>query len=176
MKKKEQNKETSGGRQKDTGNEEIRIDHNVEFEELKKKSKEYLELAQRTMADFDNYKKRTIKEKELLYADAVNSIVSKFLPVLDSLEAALKVLKEGNNNKSIIDGVELVAEQFEKTLKDIGVEEIIATGEKFDPRYHYAVAHIQDAGYSDNEIVEELQRGFIINERVIRHSMVKVAN
>lgn len=153
--------------------EEIIIEHNVELEELRKKSKEYFELAQRTMADFDNYKKRTIKEKEMLYADAVVDIVSKFLPILDSLESALKHTEE---NSSVIEGIKKVVKQFKDTLKSIGVEEIKAVGEKFDPVYHYAVMHIHDEKYGENEVAEELQKGYIINDRVIRHSMVKVAN
>ena len=156
--------------------EELIIEHNVELQELKRQSKEYFELAQRTMADFDNFKKRIIKEKEMIYADAVSNVVGKFLQVLDNLEAALKHGKSGSDNKQLTDGIEMVVRQFKDSLAGLGVEEIIAIGEKFDPQYHYAVAHIDDDSYSQNEIVEEMQRGYMINEKVIRHSMVKVAN
>lgn len=156
--------------------EEIIIHHNVELEELKKQSREYFELAQRTMADFDNYKKRIIKEKEMIYAEAVNNILSKFLPVLDGLENAVKYIRDNGGSKSVEEGIEMAIKQFEETLNNIGVEEIKALGEKFDPKYHYAVSHITGDEYGENEIIDELQRGYIINEKVIRHSMVKVAN
>lgn len=170
----ENNKQVNG-KQANENAEEITIQHNVELEELKKQSKEYFELAQRTLADFDNYKKRTIKEKEMIYAEAVNNLVSKLLPILDGLESALK-FEKNDNSKSITDGVQMIVRQFKDTLQSIGVEEIKAKGEKFDPKYHYAVAHIDDSSFGENEIIEELQRGYIINEKVIRHSMVKVAN
>lgn len=156
--------------------EELIIKHNVELEELKRQSKEYFELAQRTMADFDNFKKRVIKEKEMLYADAVSNVVGKFLQVLDNLETALKLSKGSSDNKQLTDGIEMVVRQFKDALAGLGVEEINAVGEKFDPQYHYAVAHIDDDSYGENEIIEEMQRGYMINERVIRHSMVRVAN
>lgn len=155
---------------------EIVIEHNVELEELKRQSKEYFELAQRTMADFDNYKKRTIKEKEMIYAEAVDSIVSKFLPILDSLEFAVKYIKNNGGNSSVEEGIEMATRKFKETLESIGVEEIKALGEKFDPKYHYAVSHVSGEEFGENEIIEEMQRGYIINDRVVRHSMVKVAN
>ena len=171
MKKKEQKSE----KDQNVEVEEISIQHNVEMEELKKHSKEYFELAQRTMADFDNYKKRTVREKEMLYADAVNNIIVKILPVLDSLETALKQINN-EENKSVVEGIELVVRQFKETLRSVGVEEIKAIGEKFNPQYHYAVSHVNDSSFGENDIIEDMQRGYIINDRVIRHSMVKVAN
>lgn len=163
--------------QKNEQPKEIVIEHNVELEELKKQSKEYFELAQRTMADFDNYKKRTIKEKEMIYADAVENIISKFLPILDSLESAVKYVNENSgDNKAVAEGVNMASRKFKETLSTIGVEEIAAVGETFDPKYHYAVSHVTSSSNGENEIIEELQRGYIINDKVIRHSMVKVAN
>lgn len=156
--------------------EELIIENNVELEELKRQSKEYFELAQRSMADFDNFKKRVIKEKEMLYADAVSNVVGKFLQVLDNLETALKHSKGDNDNKQLTDGIKMVVRQFKDALSDLGVEDIEAIGKKFNPQYHYAVAHIDDDAYGENEIIDEMQRGYMINERVIRHSMVRVAN
>lgn len=175
MPKKPKNEEVKDALVQNENVEEIFIEHNVELEELKNKSKEYFELAQRTMADFDNFKKRVIKEKEMIYADAVTSVVTKILPVLDSLERATKHFG-GNDSKSIAEGVTMVSRQFKESLTSIGVEEIVAVGEKFDPQYHYAVMHSDDEKYGENEVIEELQRGYIINEKVIRHSMVKVVN
>lgn len=157
---------------------------NKELEELKKQFEEksaqcdnYLGMLQRTAAEFDNYKKRTAKEKESLYQEAVSDAVAAFLPVVDNLERALTVSASNGEGQSIREGVELVFKQIKDVLKNLGVEEIKGTsGEKFDPNLHHAVMHIEDDAYGDNEIVEEFQKGYIIKDKVIRHSMVKVAN
>ena len=169
-------KKKTNEKQNNVNPEEIIIEHNVEVEELKKQSKEYFELAQRAMADFDNYKKRTIKEKEMIYAEAVDSIISKFLPILDSLDTAVRYINNNADIKAIEEGVEMARRKFSETLNNIGIEEIKAVGEKFDPKYHYAVSHIESSEHGDNVIIEELQRGYLINDKVVRHSMVKVAN
>jgi len=137
---------------------------------------EYFERLQRIAAEYDNFKKRTQKEKESLYIDAVSDVVSAFLPVLDNLERALNAIPDDTAPKSLKDGVEMVFKQLKEVFSDIGVEEIKALNEPFDPRLHNAVMHVEDDAYGPNTIVEEFQKGYIYKDRVIRYSMVKVAN
>ncbi|MDD4297553.1 MAG: nucleotide exchange factor GrpE [Ruminiclostridium sp.] len=131
---------------------------------------------QRIAAEFDNFKKRTIKEKEKLYDVSIAESAAIFLPVLDNVELALKA-SESSNEKSIREGVDMIHRQFQEALAGLGVKYIEVLGEKFDPQLHEAVMHIEDEEYGDNEIVEEFRKGYIYkNGIVIRHSVVKVAN
>ncbi|NTV91134.1 MAG: nucleotide exchange factor GrpE [Clostridiales bacterium] len=148
----------------------------AEVEEKAKQCAEYLNMLQRTAAEFDNFKKRTQKEKEALYADAAADVVAAFLPAVDSLEMALKACNQETDQKSLKDGVDLVLRQFKDALKKLGVEEIKSLEEDFNPLYHNAVMHIEDEEIGQNKVVEEFQKGYIYKEKVIRHSMVKVAN
>lgn len=127
----------------------------------------------RLVAEYDNYRKRTAKEKESIYPEAKVSVVSTFLPVLDNMERALKASTEED---PLHEGVKMIMRQFEEALKNCGVEEIKAVGEKFDPNMHNAVMHIEDDNYGENEVVEEFQKGYKIGDRIVRYSMVKVAN
>jgi molecular chaperone GrpE len=134
-------------------------------------------MFQRAAAEFDNYKKRTVREKEALYSDAVSDVISAFLPVIDNLERA--ILSADSNSadaKSIREGIELVIKQVTETLKNLDVKVIKSTGEAFDPQLHNAVMHIEDESLEQNIIAEEFQKGYIYKDKVIRHSMVKVAN
>ncbi len=148
----------------------------AELEEKTKQCVEYLEKLQRTAAEFDNFKKRTVKEKEALYVDAVSDVICAFLPVLDNIERALAAISEDSSAQSLKDGVEMVFRQFWDALKCIGVEEIPALNEQFDPMRHNAVMHVEDEVVGHNIIVEEFQKGYIYKDKVIRYSMVKVAN
>ena len=127
----------------------------------------------RVMAEFENYKKRNSKEREALYNSILGDIVEVFLPIVDNLENALKVETQDVEYKK---GVELVLKQFKDILKTKGVEEIPAIGETFDPSLHDAVSSIQDPDKNAQEIVQEYRKGYKIGNRVIRHSMVVVAN
>ena len=127
----------------------------------------------RVYAEFENYKKRSSKERETLYNSIVGDIVETLLPVVDNLENALKVETQDENYKQ---GVELVLKQFKEVLKTKGVEEIAAVGETFDPSLHEAVSSIQDDTKGPQEIVQEYRKGYKIGTKVIRHSMVVVAN
>lgn len=147
-----------------------------ERDEKAKQCGEYLSMLQRTAAEFDNYKKRTAREKEGLYAEAVSDVVAAFLPVVDSIERAVKACEGESENKSLKEGVELVARQAIGVLQKLGVEEIKSVGESFNPEVHNAVMHIEDENAGPNVVVEEFQKGYIFKEKVIRHSMVKVAN
>ena len=131
---------------------------------------------QRIAAEFDNFKKRTIKEKEKLYDVSIADAAASFLPVLDNVELALKA-SDSSDGKCIREGVDMIHRQFQEALANLGVKYIEVLGKKFDPQLHEAVMHIEDEEYGDNEIVEEFRKGYIYkNGIVIRHSVVKVAN
>ena len=127
----------------------------------------------RVLAEFENYKKRSSKERETLYNSILGDVVGVFLPVVDNLENALKAETKDSEYKK---GIELVLKQFKDILKSKGVEEISGVGETFDPSQHEAVSSIQDPEKGVQEIVQEYRKGYKIGSKVIRHSMVVVAN
>ena len=127
----------------------------------------------RLMAEFDNFKKRSAKERESLYSSLVSDIAVSLLPVIDNLEKAVSVETEDNNYKV---GVELVLKQFKEVLKSHGVKEIEAIGKTFDPELHEAVSSVVDPELGSQEIKEEYRKGYMIGDKVIRHSLVVVAN
>lgn len=129
----------------------------------------YLRLA----AEYDNYRKRSQKEKEGLYGDIKSDTVSKFLPVYDNL---VRALAQSTEDEAYRKGVEMIMNQFNATLEKLGVSRIESLGQKFDPSLHNAVMHVDDEEKGENEIVEVFQEGFKYGEKVIRFAMVKVAN
>ncbi|MBQ3110618.1 MAG: nucleotide exchange factor GrpE [Clostridia bacterium] len=143
-------------------------EENSSQKELEELNDKYLRL----VAEYDNYRKRTAKEKEAIYPEAKVSVISSFLPVLDNLERALQSV----GDDPVYEGIKMISKQFVETLKAAGVEEIPALGEKFNPNFHNAVMHVDDENFGENEIVEEFQKGYKMGERIIRYSMVKVAN
>lgn len=152
------------------------IQENLENGELQLKQQELDELTdryKRILAEFENHKKRSQKEREGLYNSILGDVVEVMLPVLDNLENAAKVETSDENYKK---GVELVLKQFQDVLKAKGVEEIKALGETFDPEVHEAVGSIQDDSKGEKEIVQEYRKGYKLGHKVIRHSMVVVAN
>ncbi len=136
---------------------------------LAEAAEKYLRLA----AEYDNYRKRTAKEKEGAWAEAKAQTVAAFLPVYDNLERALK---QPTADEAYKKGVEMTMKGLQDALTGLGVEVIPALGETFDPNRHNAVMHVDDEGAGENTIVEVFQQGFLCGERVIRFSMVKVAN
>lgn len=141
--------------------------------ELSELNDKYLRL----MAEFANYQTRTAKEKAARYADAIVDAVSELLPIGDNLERALKTQVQSEDAVKFKEGIEMVMKQFNDSLTKLNVEPIKAEGEQFDPNLHNAVMHIEDESIDDNTVVEDLMRGYIYKgERVVRHSMVKVAN
>lgn len=130
----------------------------------------------RQMAEFDNFRKRTEKEKSSMYEIGARDIIEKILPVLDNFERGLAAVPEDLKESSFADGVAMIYKQFVKTLEDAGVEAIEAVGQQFDPNLHNAVMHIDDDAYGENEISQELQKGYRYRGTVVRHSMVQVAN
>jgi len=159
--------------------EENKVDETQEKEEsyiIDPKQQELDELNdryKRVLAEFENYKKRSGKERETLYNSIVSDIVEVFLPVVDNIENALKIETQDVEYKK---GIELILKQFKDILKTKGVEEIPALGETFDPALHEAVSSLQDSEKNAQEIVQEYRKGYKIGNKVIRHSMVVVAN
>lgn len=145
----------------------------AQLKQEKEKSDEYYEHLKRNMAEFDNFKKRSSKERETLYKSLLSDIITSILPVVDNLEKAALAPTEDENYKQ---GVEMVHKQLMDTLASLGVEEIKTVGETFNPEYHEAVSSVQDDELGEQEIKEEFRKGYKIGEKVIRHSMVVVAN
>ncbi len=143
-----------------------------EENEFQKKYEELYDKHLRTLAEYENYKRRTQKEKDETYQNAQVSTVAQLLPVLDNLERAV-MAEESSPFK---DGVEMIVKQLLETLGKMGVSEIEAVGKPFDPNVHNAVMHVDDEELEENVIVEQFQKGYMLNDKVIRHSMVKVAN
>ena len=137
--------------------------------EIKEQEDKYLRL----LAEYDNYRKRSQKEKEAAWTSAKADSVKEFLPVYDNLERALK---QETADEAYAKGVEMIMTQFRTTLEKLGVTEIPAQGETFDPNVHNAVMHIEDETLGDNTVAEVFQAGFKLGEKVIRTAMVKVAN
>lgn len=152
---------------------EVEVQEDDKIAELTKKCDDLNEKYMRTLAEYDNYRKRTIKEKESIYPEAKATVVSKFLDVMDNFERALN---SAENKDSFYDGVVMLKKQMDDVLASLGVEEIKAVGEEFDPAIHNAVMHIEDESLGENIVAEELQKGYKIGDRIVRHSMVKVAN
>ena len=127
----------------------------------------------RLLAEFENYKKRSAKEKESIYGMITGDVVTTMLPIMDNLEKAVSAKTEDTQYQ---DGVALLARQFQEALKNLGLEEIETVGKRFDPEFHEAVSHIQDETKGEQEIVQEYRKGYKIGNKVVRHSMVIVAN
>ena len=130
----------------------------------------------RLFAEFDNYKKRTQKETLASYGNGAADTAEKLLPVIDNFERAIAAIEE-NDNSPLAEGVKMIYKQFKETFDSLQITEIPALGEKFDPNVHNAVMHIDDENFGENEIVEVFMKGYKYKDnKVLRHSMVKVAN
>ena len=149
--------------------EEMKDAQSSPAEELKGANDRYLRL----LAEYDNYRKRSQKEKDSLYADVKSDTVAKFLPVYDNL---VRALAQSTEDEAYRKGVEMIMTQFNTTLEKLGATRIESLGQKFDPSLHNAVMHVEDEEKGENEIVEVFQEGFLMGEKVIRFAMVKVAN
>ena len=127
----------------------------------------------RTAAEYDNYRKRTAKEKESLYGDAKADTVKPFLEVLDNLERGLAQFEEGDPHRQ---GMEMICKQFMTVLEKLGVQQIEALGQPFDPARHNAGMHVEDESAGENTVVEVFQQGYALGDKILRFAMVKVAN
>lgn len=139
------------------------------------KIEELTDRLTRQMAEFDNFRKRTEREKSQMYEIGAKDIIEKILPVVDNFERGLKAAEE-NNEDPFIQGMEMVYKQLMTTLESVGVKPIEAVGQEFNPDYHNAVMHVEDEEAEESIVVEEFQKGYLYKENVIRYSMVKVAN
>lgn len=140
------------------------------------KIEELTDQLKRTMAEFDNYRKRTEKEKSAMYEIGARDVIEKILPVVDNFERGLASVAEEAKGTPFADGMEKIYKQFMKTLEDMDVKPIEAVGKEFDPNFHNAVMHIEDENLGENIVAAELQKGYMYRETVVRHSMVQVAN
>lgn len=146
---------------------------NQDLEEQKKKADEYVDSLKRNMAEFDNFKKRMNKEKESLYTSILSDVISNLLPVIDNFEKAKEAECTDNTYKT---GVSMIYNQLIELLAKQGVEKIPDIGETFNPDVHEAVMSVQDVSKGEKEIVEVFRTGYRLKDKVVRHSLVKVAN
>lgn len=137
---------------------------------------ELTDRVQRQMAEFDNFRKRSEKEKSAMYEIGAKSVIEKILPTIDNFERGFAGLTEEQKADPFVQGMEKVYRQMLTTLEGIGVKAIEAVGQPFDPNFHNAVMHVEDEETGENVVVEEFQKGYLYRDSVVRHSMVKVAN
>lgn len=150
------------------------------FKKKKDKKDEQIEeltdKVKRQMAEFDNFRKRTEKEKSRMYDMGAKTIVEKILPVIDNFERGLAAVPEDNKEDAFVVGMDKIYRQMLTVLEEAGVKPIEAVGAEFDPNFHNAVMHVEDETLGENVVAEELQKGYMYRDTVVRHSMVKVAN
>ncbi len=152
------------------------------FKKKKKEDKKDVRIAEledrvkRQLAEFENFRNRTEKEKSHMYEVGAREIIEKILPVVDNFERGLAAVTEDQKTNPFAEGMDKIYKQLMTTLTELGVRPIEAVGQEFDPNYHNAVMHVEDEELGENIIAEEFQKGYLYHENVIRHSMVKVAN
>ena len=150
------------------------------FKKKKDKKDEQIEeltdKVKRQMEEFDNFRKRTEKEKSQMYDMGAKTIVEKILPVIDNFERGLAAVPEDNKEDAFVVGMDKIYRQMLTVLEEAGVKPIEAVGAEFDPNFHNAVMHVEDETLGENVVAEELQKGYMYRDTVVRHSMVKVAN
>ena len=148
-------------------------------EKKDKKDEQIAELTdklKRQLAEFENFRNRTDKEKSQMYAVGAKDVIEKILPVIDNFERGLKSIPEDQKGGPVASGMEMIYKQLITVLTDLGVTPIEAVGQEFDPNLHNAVMHAEDEGLGENIVAEEFQKGYKYKDTVLRHSMVKVAN
>lgn len=162
------------------GQEEVKKGLFKKKEKKKDKKDEQIEeltdKLKRQMAEFENFRKRTEKEKSQMYDLGAKSMIERVLPVIDNFERGLIAVPEDQKEDAFVDGMNKIYKQMMTTLEEAGVKPIEAIGAEFDPDFHNAVMHIEDESLGENIIAEELQKGYMYHDSVVRHSMVKVAN
>lgn len=146
---------------------------NNDLVEQKKKADEYFDHLKRNMAEFDNFKKRISKEKDTMYSTILSDVLYDILPILDNFE---KALETKTTDESFKDGIDMIYSQLKDVLDKMGLEEIEALHQDFDPNLHEAVMHVEDKNFAEKQVVEVLRKGYRVGDKVIRHAMVKVAN
>lgn len=172
-------KESSGGEkpeETESGEEPEMLKKKKKKDKMEEKIEELEDRVKRQMAEFDNFRKRTEKEKSHMYEVGARDVIEKILPVVDNFERGLASVPEDQKENPVIVGMDKIYNQLMTTLTDLGVEPIEAVGEEFDPNYHNAVMHVEDEELGENVVAEEFLKGYMYKDTVIRHSMVKVAN
>ena len=162
-------------KEKDENTNELEI-LKEKLEKAEASSKDYLDKLQRSMAEFDNFRKRTNIEKASMYENGTRDTIEKLLPILDNFERAILSTTEEDKQSPIFKGVDMIFNQMLEIFKNMGVEELAGVGENFDPNIHNAVLHIEDDTLGENIIAEVMQKGYKYKDKIIRPSMVKVAN
>lgn len=145
-------------------------------EAYKARIDELEDRVKRQMAEFENFRKRTDKEKAAMFETGARSVIEKVLPVVDNFERGLAAVPENEKDSAFVEGMNKIYKQLMTELDNMGVKPIEAVGQEFDPNYHNAVMHIEDENYGENIVAEEFQKGYTYHDVVVRHSMVKVAN
>ena len=158
---------------KEEGAEEVTEE---EAPKADKKAQEINDKLMRTIAEFDNFRKRSEKEKNAMFEIGAKAIIEKILPVIDNFERGLDSISEEEKGSAFAQGIEQIYKQFVNVLDDAGVKVIESVGKEFDPNLHNAVMHVEDDSLGENIVAEEFQKGYMYKESVVRHSMVKVAN
>ena len=168
--------ETAEGCEESTGKKEKRKFKKEKKDKNEERIAELEDRVKRQMAEFDNFRKRTEKEKSHMYEIGARDVIEKILPVVDNFERGLATVPEEEKENPVIAGMDKIYKQLMTTLTDLGVTPIEAVGKEFDPNFHNAVMHIEDEELGENVVAEEFLKGYMYREGVIRHSMVKVAN
>lgn len=156
--------------------EEVQEETTAKPDKKDQKVQELNDKLMRTIAEFDNFRKRSEKEKSTMFEFGAKDIIEKILPVLDNFERGLGSISEEEKGSAFAQGIEQIYKQFISVLEDAGVKAIETVGKEFDPNLHNAVMHVEDDAFGENIIAEEFQKGYMYKESVVRHSMVKVAN
>ena len=176
MEKKKSDSQSSAQAAEDTGEEQTELaDAAAPLEKAERQRDEYYDLLVRKTAEFDNFRKRTERERQTLADAAAADLITELLPLVDDLERALQVEASDEGSSSYRRGVELIHKQLLEVLRKRGVRPIDALGADFDPYYHQAVSHEPVAGRRDGEIIEEFRRGYMLGDRLLRPAMVQVA-
>ena len=173
MSKKDMDQNKPESQQEEVPEEPVQETEETPEEALQAAIREQEDKYLRLLAEYDNYRKRSQKEKENAWTSAKADTAKEFLPVYDNLERALK---QETADEAYAKGVQMIMNQLKNVLEKLGIEEIPAQGETFDPNVHIAVMHIDDEELGENVVAEVFQAGFRIGDKVIRHAMVKVAN
>lgn len=173
------NTETENTEEESAEKADKKADKKKKREKKDKKDEQIAELNDkllRNRAEFENFRKRTEREKAAMYEVGAGSVIEKMLPVIDNFERGLSAVPEDESTKAFKDGFEMIYKQMMTALTEMGVKPIEAVGNQFDPELHNAVMHVDDEELGENVVAEEFQKGYTYHDKVIRHSMVKVAN
>ena len=168
--------EGSEGKHEKAGKSLFKNSKSKELAAKDQKIEELTDRLMRTMAEFDNFRKRSDKEKAMMYDMGVKSIIEKMLPIVDNFERGFGTITEKEKESAFAQGIELIYRQLLTSLDEIGLKPIDAVGKEFDPNLHNAVMHGEDESLGDNTISDEFQKGYMYRDMVVRHSMVKVVN